>query len=66
VAGPGAEIAAVISSELFGRLDGPVLRVGGSNTPVPFAESLRSVPTSGRIAADIAAAVGPRSPAAAV
>lgn len=66
VAGPGAEIAAVISSELFGRLDGPVLRVGGSNTPVPFAESLLSVPTPGRIAAEIATAVGLRTPAAAV
>jgi pyruvate/2-oxoglutarate/acetoin dehydrogenase E1 component len=66
VAGPGAEIAAVISNELFGRLDGPVLRVGATNTPVPFAESLSSVPTTGRIAAEISAAVGPRTSAATV
>ncbi|GAA0636064.1 hypothetical protein GCM10009547_45350 [Sporichthya brevicatena] len=63
-AGPGAEIAAVISSELFGGLDGPVLRLGGTDTPVPFAESLVSVPTTARVVAEIAAAVGagPRPP----
>jgi pyruvate dehydrogenase E1 component beta subunit len=43
--GPGAEIASIITEELFGRLHGPVVRLGGANTPVPFAEGLVTVPT---------------------
>lgn len=56
--GPGAEIAAVISHELFGQLDAPVVRMGGSDTPVPFAESLVAVPTADSIAARIAVELG--------
>lgn len=38
--GFGAELSAQIHSELFGELAGPVGRVGGANTPVPYASSL--------------------------
>jgi 2-oxoisovalerate dehydrogenase E1 component len=35
-AGPGAEIAAIISETYFEYLDGPVLRVAAKDSPVPF------------------------------
>jgi 2-oxoisovalerate dehydrogenase E1 component len=35
-AGPGAEIAAIIAEDFFNLLDGPVLRVGAKDSPVPF------------------------------
>ena len=35
--GVGAELAAWISEPLFGRLDARVKRVGGLDTPIPFA-----------------------------
>lgn len=38
--GVSAEIAAVISEELFTSLDAPVMRVGSLDTPVPFAPNL--------------------------
>ncbi|BBZ36249.1 alpha-ketoacid dehydrogenase subunit beta [Mycolicibacterium confluentis] len=38
--GFGAELSAQIHSELFGELAAPVGRVGGANTPVPYASSL--------------------------
>jgi acetoin:2,6-dichlorophenolindophenol oxidoreductase subunit beta len=38
--GFGAELSAQIHSELFGELAAPVTRVGGANTPVPYASSL--------------------------
>jgi pyruvate dehydrogenase E1 component beta subunit len=41
-AGFGAEIAAVLQSELFGVLEAPVTRVAGKNTPVPYATELES------------------------
>ncbi|HEX6425958.1 MAG TPA: thiamine pyrophosphate-dependent enzyme [Acidimicrobiales bacterium] len=41
--GLGAEIAAVIGSEAFMWLDAPVARVGGLDTPIPFAPSLEAV-----------------------
>ena len=46
--GFGAELSAQIHSELFGDLAGPVGRVGGANTPVPYASSLEQafLPTS--------------------
>jgi len=46
--GFGAELSAQIHSELFGELAGPVGRVGGANTPVPYASSLEQafLPTS--------------------
>ena len=52
VAGPGAELAAMISSELWGTLAGPVARLGAAPAPVPFAPSLEAeyYPTAERIA----------------
>ena len=41
-AGFGAEIAATIGTEAFLHLDAPVARVGGLDTPIPFAPSLES------------------------
>ncbi|TXC72749.1 alpha-ketoacid dehydrogenase subunit beta [Sphingomonas ginsenosidivorax] len=38
--GPGAEIAATISEELFGKLKAPVRRLGAPECPVPFAKVL--------------------------
>lgn len=35
-AGPGAEVAAIISEEFFEYLDGPVLRVAAKDSPIPF------------------------------
>lgn len=40
--GLGAEISAVITEELFSVLRGPVLRVGGQNSPIPYARSLET------------------------
>ncbi|MNI15684.1 Acetoin:2,6-dichlorophenolindophenol oxidoreductase subunit beta [compost metagenome] len=51
--GVGAEIAAVVSNALFGRLKAPVVRVGGPFTPVPFSKPLETAFTvdAARIAA---------------
>lgn len=38
--GPGAEIAATVSEELFGELKAPVKRLGGPECAVPFAKVL--------------------------
>ena len=38
--GPGAEIAATINEELFGKLKAPVKRLGGPQCAVPFAKVL--------------------------
>lgn len=38
--GPGAEIAATVTEQLFDRLNAPVARLGGLDMPVPYAESL--------------------------
>ncbi len=38
--GVGAEIASVLSEELFGRLKAPVKRLGGAYCPVPFSKPL--------------------------
>jgi len=53
--GVGAEIAARINEELFGRLRAPVQRVGAHFSPVPFARALEAefVPTQARIEAAI-------------
>ncbi len=40
LAGVGAEIAALIADEAFAWLDGPVRRLGGLDTPVPFSPPL--------------------------
>ncbi len=39
-AGPGAELAATISAELFGELAAPVARLGSAYAPVPYAAEL--------------------------
>lgn len=53
--GVGAEIAAVINQELFGKLNGPVARLGAVKTPVPVSKPLESAhaPNGQRIAATI-------------
>ena len=38
--GIGAEISAWVSEKCFESLDGPVLRVGGLDTPIPFRKEL--------------------------
>lgn len=40
--GPGAEIAAILQSELFGELEAPVQRVGARFVPVPAAPALEA------------------------
>jgi acetoin:2,6-dichlorophenolindophenol oxidoreductase subunit beta len=51
-AGPGAEVAAMVAHELFGRLAAPVERVGAHYSPVPYAAGLEAAhfPDRGRIA----------------
>lgn len=51
-AGPGAEIAATVSHELFGDLACPVERLGAVYSPVPYATELETLhyPERGRIA----------------
>lgn len=39
-AGPGAEIAAVLAEEAIEYLDGPILRVGADNVPLPYSPEL--------------------------
>jgi 2-oxoisovalerate dehydrogenase E1 component len=41
--GFGAEVAATIAQEAFDDLDAPVTRLGGADTPVPFAEALEEM-----------------------
>ncbi len=41
--GFGAEIAATIAQEAFDDLDAPVTRLGGGDTPIPFAEALEEM-----------------------
>jgi 2-oxoisovalerate dehydrogenase E1 component len=40
--GFGGEVASVVADEAFSWLDAPVKRVGGLDTPVPFAKSLEA------------------------
>lgn len=40
--GPGGEIAATVSEELFGKLKAPVRRLGGPECAVPFAKNLET------------------------
>jgi pyruvate/2-oxoglutarate/acetoin dehydrogenase E1 component len=58
-AGPGAEIASIVSHELFGRLSAPVERLGARYSPVPYAAGLESAhfPDRARIAERVRAAV---------
>lgn len=41
--GLGGELSAYISEHLFEFLDGPVMRCGGLDTPIPFAPSLEQI-----------------------
>lgn len=52
-AGAGAEVAARIAEKAFDHLDGPVMRVGALDTPVPFAGALedRVLPDRARVVA---------------
>ena len=38
--GVGAEVAALIAEEAFEYLDGPIVRIGGADVPVPFSPPL--------------------------
>jgi pyruvate dehydrogenase E1 component beta subunit len=40
--GVGAEIAAVVQEQLFGKLKAPIMRIGAPFTPVPFAKPLEA------------------------
>lgn len=58
--GTGAEIAATIQERLWDQLKGPVLRIGGTFSPVPFASVLEQawIPTKPQIVGAIKASVG--------
>jgi acetoin:2,6-dichlorophenolindophenol oxidoreductase subunit beta len=58
--GFGAEIAAVAAEEMFDLLRAPVARVGGTNTPMPYAPELEGfvIPDAARIADGIRSLVG--------
>ncbi len=53
LAGVGAEVASVIVEEAFEHLDGPVVRIGGADTPVPFSPPLEDAyrPSAAKIEA---------------
>lgn len=57
--GTGAEIAAVIQERCWDALKGPVLRIGGTFSPVPFATALEQawIPTKPQIVAAIKTAM---------
>jgi len=38
--GPGAEIAAMLAEEAVEYLDGPIVRVGAKNVPLPYSPIL--------------------------
>jgi pyruvate/2-oxoglutarate/acetoin dehydrogenase E1 component len=60
--GFGAEIAAVAAGEMFDLLRAPVVRVCGTNTPMPYAPELEGfvIPDAGRIADGVRSLVGAR------
>jgi acetoin:2,6-dichlorophenolindophenol oxidoreductase subunit beta len=61
--GFGAEIAAILQRELWGTLAGPVLRVTGTDTPVPYAKALerRHLPSVDGIVAACRTACGEKA-----
>ncbi|MGD8626187.1 MAG: alpha-ketoacid dehydrogenase subunit beta [Anaerolineae bacterium] len=58
--GPGAEIAAVLAEEAIEYLDGPIVRVGAKNVPLPYSPDLETFVLPG--VEDIVAAVHAFSP----
>ncbi len=58
--GFGAEIAAIASEEMFDLLRGPIVRVCGTNTPMPYAPELENfvIPDAPRIVAAARSMVG--------
>lgn len=58
--GFGAEVAALAAEELWDHLRGPVVRVCGTNTPMPYAPELEAfvIPDAARIAGAIRSLVG--------
>lgn len=56
--GPGAELSASITENLFEELLGPVLRLGAAYSPVPFASSLSFHPEAADLKAAIAQLCG--------
>ena len=58
--GFGAEVAAIAASECFELLRGPIARVCGTNTPVPYAPELEGfvIPDAARIADGVRSVVG--------
>jgi 2-oxoisovalerate dehydrogenase E1 component beta subunit len=40
MAGVGAEVAALIAEQAFDALDGPLVRLGGADVPIPFSPPL--------------------------
>jgi pyruvate dehydrogenase E1 component beta subunit len=41
-AGPGAEIAAILAEEAIEYLDGPIIRIGAMNVPLPYSPELEN------------------------
>jgi pyruvate dehydrogenase E1 component beta subunit len=58
--GFGAELAAIAAEEMWDLLRGPVVRVCGTNTPMPYAPELEGfvIPDAARIADAVRATVG--------
>jgi pyruvate/2-oxoglutarate/acetoin dehydrogenase E1 component len=64
--GPANEWAMVAIEQAWGRLRGPVIRVAGRNSPVPFANSLESGvwPDTGDVIDAIVASISGKAPGA--
>jgi pyruvate dehydrogenase E1 component beta subunit len=58
--GFGAEVAAKVAGECWELLRGPIVRVCGTNTPMPYAPELESfvIPDAARIADGVRSMVG--------
>lgn len=58
--GVGAELAAIAAEEMFELLSGPVVRVCGTNTPMPYGPEMEGfvIPDATRIAAGLRESMG--------
>ncbi|HKK00699.1 MAG TPA: transketolase C-terminal domain-containing protein, partial [Desulfuromonadales bacterium] len=58
--GWGGEVVARVMEEAFDDLDGPVLRVGGADVPMPYAKNLEqaAIPDAARVAARVRSLLG--------